>query len=277
MNNHDSLLQSEAFNLEEIYGSDVNDEQNRLIIEFMKNMEKERNLLPRTVVAKNIKTDENKNNNKPHSIYNIIDMYTENGELKETHFIKGYNIKWKNAVVQYLNDLRNYIHKKYNRRIINSSKYLTSNCPILECLQKNENLISIFLSKPLCIHLYIYGINYLQIIYYIDLITQYINLENEGNLCLFLWLAYLLILLDSLQALDMDVASNLQVIKRFCLNKIENTDLAITCETDKSNFLNFFTNFTCKSNEENHRDSYNCTHSVFFIIYLLITEILSQK
>ncbi|ETB57653.1 hypothetical protein, variant [Plasmodium yoelii 17X] len=239
MNNRDFLLQSEAFSLDEIYGSDVNDEQNRLIIEFMKNMEKERSLLPSTVVAKDIKTDENKNNNnKPHSIYNIIDMYTENGELKETHFIKGYNIKWKNAVVQCLNNLRNYIHKKYNRRIINSSKYLTTNCPILECLQKNENLISIFLSKPLCIHLYIY---------------------------------------DSLQALDMDVASNLQVIKRFCLNKIENTDLPITYENNKSNLLNFFTNFTCKSNEKNYTDSYNSPCAIFFIIYLLITEILSQK
>ncbi|CXI42372.1 conserved Plasmodium protein, unknown function [Plasmodium berghei] len=277
MNSRDSLLQSEAFSLDEIYGSDVNDEQNRLIIEFMKNMEKERSLLPSTVVAKNIKTNENKNNNKPHSIYNIIDMYKETGELKETHFIKGYNIKWKNAVVQCLNNLRNYIHKKYNRRIINSSKYLTTNCPILECLQKNENLISIFLSKPLCIHLYIYGINYLQIIYYIDLITQYINLENHGNLCLFLWLTYLLILLDSLQALDMDVASNLQVIKRFCLNKIENTGAAITYENNKCNLLNFFTNFTCKSNEENYMDSYNSTCGIFFIIYLLITEILSQK
>ncbi|CRG96348.1 conserved Plasmodium protein, unknown function [Plasmodium gallinaceum] len=276
MHNYDSMLQNEAFSIEEIYESDITNEENKLLIEYIKNMQNERNLIPNTVNA-NIILDknENLNRNKIHKIFEIIDKYTESEELEKREYNKNSNLKWKTTVIEYLTNLRNYIHKKYNRKIIDAYKYNSSDCSILLSLQKNENLISIFRSKPLCVHLYIYGINYKQIIYYIDIVTQYIESEKENNLFLYLWLIYFLILLDSLQALDSNVSSNLQIIKRFCIKKIGNSN--ICAFNKKKNNIDFLTHFNCKSKVINCDVSLHCMTNIFYIIYYIITDIFNQK
>ncbi|CRH00169.1 conserved Plasmodium protein, unknown function [Plasmodium relictum] len=277
MHYYDSLSQNEAFSIEEIYESDITNEENKLLIEFIKNMQNERNLIPSTVNANTIlyKNEDLNTNEKIHKIFTIIDKYTENYELEKKADNKNTNLKWKTTAIEYLTNLRNYIHKKYNRNIIDTSKYNSSDCSILLSLQKNENLISIFCSKPLCVHLYIYGINYKQIIYYIDIITRYIESEKENNPSIFLWLIYFLILLDSLQALDSDVSSNLQVIKRFCIKKIGNFEICTFQK--KKNYLDFLTHFNCKSEVLNFNVSSECITNLLYIIYLIITGIFNQK
>ncbi|SBT35443.1 conserved Plasmodium protein, unknown function [Plasmodium ovale wallikeri] len=283
MSKQDSILQSEAFSLEEIYQSDITDEQNKLIIEFMRNMQEERDLLPRIVCAdnkteenkkKNICKDDNSSTSRTHQMFNIIDRYSKGEQI--TYFSRGWTPESKQNIIQYVRNLRSYIHKKYNRKIIDTSKCFTSNCAILSQLQKNEKLLSTFSTKPLCVHLYIYGINYKQIIYYIDVITEHLKEQMEENLFLFIWLVYLLILLDSLQAVDMDVSSNLQNIKRFCIKKIENIDENIVRERIE-NYINFLTHFNCKSGTVDCSFSPHCPIDVFYLIYFTITDIFNQK
>ncbi|SBS83798.1 conserved Plasmodium protein, unknown function [Plasmodium ovale] len=282
MSKQDSILQSEAFSLEEIYQSDITDEQNKMIIEFMRNMQEERDLLPRIVCADNI-TEENKKKNickddnstsRIHQIFNIIDRFSKREQI--TYFSKGWTPELRLTIIQYVRNLRSYIHKKYNRKIIDTSNYFTSNCAILSQLQKNENLLSTFSTKPLCVHLYIYGINYKQIIYYIDVITDHLKEEMEENLFLYIWLVYLLILLDSLQAVDMDVSSNLQNIKRFCIKKIESIHENRARERVE-NYVNFLTHFNCKWGTVDCSFSPHCPIDVFYLIYFIITDIFNQK
>ncbi|SBS85674.1 conserved Plasmodium protein, unknown function [Plasmodium malariae] len=291
MSGFDSMLQSAAFSVDEIFESDLTNEENSLIVEFIKNMQNERNMLPSTINANNLITTEragrhlNKSyNEKTHEIFSIINKFTTKERLNGEDFFKENNlIKWKSTVVEYLNNLRNYIHRKYNRKIIDTSKYYSSNCSVLSELQKKENLISIFSYKPLCVHLYIYGINYKQVIYYIYIITKYIQTEQEKNLILFLWLIYLLLLLDSLQALDSNVSSNLQIIKRFCIEQIEKVDTAITTSIttttteETENYLDFLNNFNCKLSVVNLNFPVICPKSVFYVIYFLITSVFNQK
>lgn len=282
MSDYDSLTQNKAFSIEEIYGSDITDEENKLIIEFMRNMVNERNSLPNNVnIEINVLNNNDSNNknfcNKTHNLLNILNKYTLKEKLDEKYLKNENKITWKSNIVEYINRLRYYIHKKYNRNVIDTFKYNSCNCSILSSLQKDNDLIQIFSSQVFCVHLYIYGINYKQIIYYIDIIANNLNNNNnEANFIFFLWLIYLLILLDSLQALDSNVSSNLQIIKRFCINKIENPDPNYV-ESKQDNFLSFLKNFYCTSkNMNNYIPSYY-TVDIFYVIYIIITDIFNQK
>lgn len=281
-------MQALAFPIEEILQNDVNDEENKLIVEFFKNVEKENKELPATVCSR--KPIEKVEGGKMHSLCLIMNDYNKNNALciKENAV---FGTLWQNYVVSYLTDLRKFIHRKYNRKVINEDMYERCNCSIFSSLKRKEHLIEIFQTQPICLHLYLYGINYKQIVFYIEVITQYITTmytwnglvelditseSNETSFVLYLWIIYFLILLDYLQALDSDVASNLQVIKRYCLKKLENsTD---SCEFQNSAMWDDLINFHCKS-DKTHREILpsNCPTTLFYVIYLMITKIFNQK
>lgn len=282
-------MEPPAFPIDEIFQSNVDDEENKLIIEFFKNVQRERENIPDIVCSNKqiIETKEKEENS--HDLCLIIDEYNTRDIVSEKENTI-YNKQWQNNVCAYLTNLRNYIHKTYNRKVINEEMCKSCDCSIFLSLENKEHLVKTFQTKPICLHLYLFGINYKQVVFYIDVVTQYINTwqenvddtetsensESASLFFLFLWMVYFLILLDSLQALDADVASNLQVIKRFCLKQIEES--THDCNISDGSIWNSLIYFHCKSNKDNWKLlPSNCPTALFYVIYLLITRIFNQK
>ncbi|ANQ10082.1 Uncharacterized protein PCOAH_00039490 [Plasmodium coatneyi] len=244
-NRDDALLQSEAFSLEEIFESDITNEENKSIIDYLRQVKNERNKLPSTVSVKSIKGAEQQSGNSEgksnsvHQIFVLLDQY------KETNLMKHDCSTWKEDVVHYVKSVRKYMHRKYNRKIIDGLKYHSAKCAVLSKLKKRENLISVFSSSPLCIHLYMYGINYKQVVHYLHVIASHLVDQKEGHSwMLYVWIIYLLILLDSLQAVDSNVSSDLQVIKRACAERGEAVEKHKALHPSD---LTFLTHFYCNS------------------------------
>ncbi|ANQ08256.1 Uncharacterized protein PCOAH_00026350 [Plasmodium coatneyi] len=273
----DALLQSEAFSLEEIFESDITNEENKSIVEYFRQVQNERDQLPSTVSVKSIKGEEQQSgnnegkSNSKHQIFVLLDQY------KETNLMKYDCSTWKEDVVHYVKSVRKYMHRKYNRKIIDGFKYHSAKCAVLSKLKKRENLISVFSSSPLCIHLYIYGINYKQVVHYLHVIASHLVDQKEGHSwMLYVWIIYLLILLDSLQALDSSVSSDLQAIKRACAERGEAVEKHNAVHPSE---LTFLTHFYCNSPNaiSSTACSSHCPQSIYYIIYYLITEIFNQK
>ncbi|CAA9988324.1 conserved Plasmodium protein, unknown function [Plasmodium knowlesi strain H] len=273
----DALLQSEAFSLEEIFESDITNEENKSIIDYLRQVQNERNQLPSTVSVRSIKAAEQQSGNNEaksnsmHEIFLVLDKY------KEINLTKYNCSTWKEDVVHYVRSVRKYIHRKYNRKIIDGFKYHSAKCAVLSKLKKKENLISVFSSSPLCIHLYIYGINYKQVVHYLHVIASHlVYRKEEHSWMLYVWIIYLLILLDSLQALDSSVSSDLQTIKRACAERGETVENHNALDSSE---LTFLTHFYCNSPNgvSNTECSSHCPQSIYYIIYYLITEIFNQK
>ncbi|GAB66574.1 hypothetical protein PCYB_093590 [Plasmodium cynomolgi strain B] len=290
MDNGDSLLQSEAFSLEEIFESDITNEENKSIVDYFRQVQNERDQLPSTVSVRNIKGAEQKQgvNNEgksksKHQIFAVLDKY------KEINLTKYNCSPWKEGVVNYVRSVRIYIHRKYNKKIIDGLKYHSANCDVLSKLKRREDLISVFSSSPLCIHLYIYGINYKQVVHYLHVIASHLVDRQKGHSwILYVWIIYLLILLDSLQALDSSVSSDLQAIKRACAERghvvqkqsgVEQHNGVEKQIAADPNELTFLTHFYCNSPSaiSSTACSSHCPQSIYYIIYYLITEIFNQK
>lgn len=289
MHNNNVSMEPLAFPIDEIFQSNEDDEENKLIIEFFKNVKREKENMPDIVCSTKqiIKTKEKEG--KYHDLCLIIDEYNTKDILSERENTI-YNKQWQNNVCAYLTNLRNYIHKIYNRKVINEEMSKNCNCSVFLSLKNTEHLVKTFQTKPICLHLYLFGINYKQVVFYIDVVTQYIttchenvddtkpseNSESPNLFFLFLWMIYFLILLDSLQALDADVASNLQVIKRFCLKQIEES--TNDCNISDYSICDNLIYFHCKSNKDNWKLlPSSCPIPLFYVIYLLITRIFNQK
>ncbi|EUD67146.1 hypothetical protein C922_02296 [Plasmodium inui San Antonio 1] len=316
MDSKDALLQSEAFSLEEIFECDITNEENKSIVDYLRQMQNERDQLPSTVSVRSIKGAEQQSGNNDgkysskHQIFVLLDKY------KETNLTKYDGSSWKEEVVHHVRSVRKYIHRKYNRRIIDGLKYHSAKCAVLSKLKRRENLISIFSSSPLCIHLYLYGINYKQVVHYLHVIASHLVDRQEGHSwMMYVWIIYLLILLDSLQALDSSVSSDLQAIKRACAergqkhsdvekqNDVErnrdveknsdvernrnvekNSDVERNRDVGKHNAahpseLTFLTHFYCNSPSGVSSTAYSshCPQSIYYVIYYLITDIFNQK
>lgn len=287
MHNDNCSMERLAFPIDEIFQSNVDDEENKLIIEFFKNVKREKENMP-DIVCSTKQIEAKEKEGKYHELCLIIDDYNTRDIIGEKENAI-YNKQWQNHVCSYLMNLRNYIHKIYNRKVINEEMYKNCDCFIFLSLENKEHLVKTFQTKPICLHLYLYGINYKQVVFYIGVVTQYISTWHETvdnteasenserlNFSFFLWIVYLLILLDSLQAIDAEVASNLQVIKRFCLKKIkESTN---DCNISDCSIWDSLVYFHCKSNKDKWKLlPLNCPTLLFYVIYLMITRIFNQK
>ncbi|KJP84709.1 hypothetical protein AK88_05659 [Plasmodium fragile] len=273
----DALLQREAFSLEEIFESDITNEENKSIVDYLRQVQNERDQLPSTVSVRSIKGAEQQSensegkSNSTHQIFVVLDKY------KETNLTKYNCSTWRENVIHYVKSVRKYMHRKYNKKMIDGSKYHSAKCDVLSKLKKKENLISVFSSSPLCIHLYMYGINYKQVVYYLHVIASHLVDRKEGqSWMLYVWIIYLLILLDSLQALDSSVSSDLQTIKRACVERGEAVEKHNVVHPSD---LTFLTHFYCNSPSaiNSMACSSHCPQSIYYIIYYLITEIFNQK
>lgn len=289
MDGKDALQQSEAFPLEEIFESDITNEENKSIVAYLRQVKNERDQLPRTVSVREIKEEQQRSekngegkSNSLHQIFVLLDKY------KETNLKIHSCATWKEEVIHYVRNVRRYMHMKYNRKVIDGVKYQSANCSVLTKLKRRENLISVFCSSPLCIHLYIYGINYKQVVHYLHVIASHLVDRQEGHSwALYVWIIYLLILLDSLQALDASVSSDLQAIKRVCAARggmhatgEKHSDVEKHASGEQTDGeLTFLTHFYCNAPNPSVSNvcSSHCPQSIYYIIYYLITEVFNQK
>lgn len=270
--------QSVALPIDEILKSDPKDEENKCIIEFFQQLKNERKSLSSSICLTNERNKSLQNNDvKNHEMFKMLKQYTKEELNDKVETVQYYSTHWKEKVITYIKTVRTYIHMKYNKKCLDLEKYHSCTCSILQKVKRNDSLLSLFSTSPICIHLYLFGIHYKQIVYFIEVISSYLTKQKnkplEPNGCLLFWLLYLLILLDSLQAFDSDVCSNLQKVRRLCVQEIKSGEISNLSKEELSSLLQH----NCISENKDVLSLVKCRTSILYIIYIMITELFNQK
>lgn len=270
--------QSVALPIDEILQSDPSNEENKCIIEFFKQLKNERKSLSCSISSTNEKKNSLQNNDvKNHEMFQMLKEYTKEELNEQVETLPYYSAYWKEKVITYIKTVRMYIHMKYNKKCLDLEKYHTCTCSILQRIKRNDSLLNLFSNSPICIHLYLFGIHYKQIVYFIEVISSHLTKQKnnslEPNSCLLFWLLYLLILLDSLQAFDSDVCSNLQKVRRLCIQEIKSGNISSFSKEELTSLLQH----NCIFEKKNALSLVKCRTSILYIIYIMITELFNQK